>query len=140
MPGGLRNGKHKGQTARPTAVPVRSAPCSTKPALRRPRLCISRRSMLDLYSLREARLTALEPGVATSAIVWIDLNHPTDEEEEQVERLLGIDIPTREEMAEIEVSSRLYAEAGALYMTASVLMGADGPDPQTCPVTFILTR
>nr|MBA3520581.1 magnesium transporter CorA family protein [Hyphomicrobiales bacterium] len=73
-------------------------------------------------------------------IAWIDLVHPTDEEEDHVERLLGIEIPTREEMAEIEISSRLYRESDALYMTASILLGADTPTPQNHPVTFILTH
>ena len=40
--------------------------------------------------------------------VWIDLAHPTDAEEALVEAALGIDIPTREEMQEIEETSRLY--------------------------------
>ena len=63
---------------------------------------------------------------------------PTPEEEAKVERVLGIDVPTREEMAEIEISSRLYKEGDGLYMTASLIVGGDTPDPQTCPVTFII--
>jgi magnesium transporter len=93
--------------------------------------------MLDFYAIQSERLTRLEPGTET-APAWIDLLNPTPEEEKKVERLLGIDVPTREEMAEIEISSRLYRENDALYMTASLIVGGDGPDPQTCPVTFIL--
>ena len=37
------------------------------------------------------------------------------------ERDLGIDVPTREEMREIETSNRLYEEGDALYMTATVV-------------------
>jgi len=72
--------------------------------------------------------------------VWIDLLNPTKEEDLQVEKALGIAIPTREEMAEIEASSRLYQEGGAHYMTAVVLFQPDAPNEPliTTPVTFIL--
>jgi magnesium transporter len=95
--------------------------------------------MLQLYQLQNDRLVSVEgSGEPPADIAWIDLVHPTDEEEGHVERLLGIEIPTREEMAEIEISSRLYRESDALYMTASILLGADTPAPQNHPVTFIL--
>ena len=52
---------------------------------------------------------------------WIDLSAPTRAEEKTVEGLIGIDIPTREEMQEIETSSRLRQEDGALYMTVQLV-------------------
>ena len=55
-----------------------------------------------------------------------------------IERLLGIAVPTREEMQEIEVSSRLYVENGARYMTATLMCQSDTDMPKTTPVTFIL--
>jgi magnesium transporter len=70
--------------------------------------------------------------------VWIDLRDLTPEEEVQVEGLLNVDIPTREEMQEIELSSRLYHEAGALYLTAGIVATGDGHDPVIEPVTFVL--
>jgi magnesium transporter len=70
--------------------------------------------------------------------VWIDLVAPTREEERQVEALLGVGVPTREEMQEIEVSSRLYEENGALYMTAAVLCKAQSERPEITEVSFIL--
>lgn len=70
---------------------------------------------------------------------WIDLLNPTREEEKLVERALGQNVPTREEMAEIEPSSRLYERQGAVFMTASVLHGVTGQNPDTDPVSFILT-
>jgi magnesium transporter len=71
--------------------------------------------------------------------VWLDLLEPTREEECQVEQALGIGVPTREEMREIETSNRLYEENGALYMTSTVLWKADTALPETTQVTFILT-
>jgi magnesium transporter len=51
-----------------------------------------------------------------------------------------VQVPTREEMAEIEVSSRLYTENGAHYMTANIVYAVDSPEPQGTAVTFILTE
>jgi magnesium transporter len=70
--------------------------------------------------------------------VWLDLVAPTQEEERQVEHLLGVEVPTREEMQEIEVSSRLYEENGALYMTATVIARADTERPEASAISFIL--
>ena len=72
--------------------------------------------------------------------MWIDLYNPTKEEDVLVERVLSVAIPTREEMAEIEASSRLYQEGGGHYMTAVVLHQPDvaGEPPIATPVTFIL--
>ncbi len=70
--------------------------------------------------------------------VWIDLVKPTTAEDKAVERLAGISIPTREDMQEIEISSRLYIEAGARYMTATLMCHSDTDMPRTTAVTFIL--
>ena len=71
-------------------------------------------------------------------VVWLDLLNPSANDEEQVERCLGIDVPTREEMQEIEVSSRLYTENGAVFMTAAVLNQVDTRTPVISPITFVL--
>jgi magnesium transporter len=70
--------------------------------------------------------------------VWIDLVKPTAAEDHAVERLAGIAVPTREDMQEIEISSRLYIENGARYMTATLMCAADTEHPRTAAVTFIL--
>ena len=70
--------------------------------------------------------------------VWIDLLRPTREEELAVEKAIGVQIPTREEMSEIETSSRLYQENGATFMTAAVLTHATTDFPLLAPVTFVL--
>jgi magnesium transporter len=58
-------------------------------------------------------------------VVWIDLVKPTAAEDRAVERLAGIAVPTREDMQEIEISSRLYIENSARYMTATLMCAAD---------------
>lgn len=71
--------------------------------------------------------------------VWIDLVNPSSSEEAELEQKLGLDIPTKEEMEEIEISSRLYTENGASFMTAILPANADGDDVDMHPVTFVLT-
>lgn len=78
-------------------------------------------------------------GMLPDGAVWIDLLEPTRDEELLVERTLGLQVPTREEMAEIEPSSRLYQERGAVFLTANVMSGIDAGDPVSTPVSFVLT-
>jgi len=98
--------------------------------------------MLSVYVARGASLERIvvESGQSPpEAAVWIDLVTPTLQEDKLVEALLGIAVPTREEMQEIEVSSRLYIENGARYMTATLMCASDTATPKTTPVTFILS-
>ena len=69
--------------------------------------------------------------------VWIDLASPTRAEELAMEAALGVNLPTREEMAEIEVSSRLYQDHGATFMIATLLTNSE-TEPRAVPVTFVL--
>ncbi|MBA2649956.1 MAG: magnesium transporter CorA family protein [Legionella sp.] len=71
--------------------------------------------------------------------IWIDLYSPSTFEENSVEKLIGQNIPTREEMIEIESSSRLYRVNDILVMTAMIIAKSDSLDPQLDPVTFVLT-
>jgi magnesium transporter len=71
--------------------------------------------------------------------VWLDLLQPSANEEHEVERVLGIDVPSREEMREIEASNRLYEENGALHMTATLVTKLDTDQAVSTQVTFILT-
>src|SRR5215813_14379983 len=78
-------------------------------------------------------------GTFPDGAVWLDLYSPTTAENKLVERALGIALPTREEMQEIEVTSRLYVENGARFMTATLMCHSDTDVPRTTPVTFILS-
>ncbi len=71
--------------------------------------------------------------------VWIDLLRPDEAERAHVGAATGCDLPTREEMKEIEASSQLYTEGEAVYLTASVIARADTPMPEQGEVTFVLT-
>jgi len=95
--------------------------------------------MLTIYELKSGELKpqAGQPKI-TEQVVWIDLLNPTPAEEAKVEKALKIDVPTREEQQEIEVSSRLYQEDGAHFMTATLMYQPEQGEPRTTPVTFIL--
>lgn len=75
---------------------------------------------------------------ALKTALWIDLLSPSKEEEILVEKALGLEIPTREEMQEIEFSSRLYKENDVLFMTATMVAKSDSPEPKSDAVTLIL--
>jgi magnesium transporter len=115
--------------------------------------------MLTVYDSVNGVLVKREgPAPITSATVWVDLFNPTRDEDLLVEQALSILVPTREEMSEIEASSRLYQESGAHVMTAILLTqsekekdasagGIVSPasgliretgQPVASPVTFIL--
>ncbi len=97
--------------------------------------------MLSVFVPAEASLkkaAAADLDALPEAAVWIDLVKPTAAEDRAVERLAGIAVPTREDMQEIEISSRLYIENGARYMTATLMCAADTENPRTTAVTFIL--
>jgi magnesium transporter len=90
--------------------------------------------------------TACEPSTVDPAewsmprdTLWIDLINPTREEDAAVERALGLSVPTREEMAELEASSRVYRENGVTYATADLITNGDDALPGLEPVTFVLT-
>lgn len=72
--------------------------------------------------------------------VWIDLLSPTKDEENLVETNLGLDIPTRDEMHEIELSRRLYEENGNLFMTAAIMSHSNTQEPLLDPISFVLTK
>ncbi len=82
-----------------------------------------------------AKGAALDTGM-----VWCDLYNPTREEEVGLERELGVPLPTREDMDEIETSSRLYLENGAAFMTAQVAFFGGQERLQAQPVTFVLVK
>ncbi len=91
-------------------------------------------------SVRAFETVTPEPGWALpDDAVWIELIEPTAEEEKAAEAALALPLPTREEMAAIELSSRLYEDRGAVYMTANILAKSDTETPIAAPVTFVLT-
>lgn len=77
-------------------------------------------------------------GALPADAVWIDMFEPTAAEEAFVEAATGIMVPTRDEMAEIEASSRLYTENGVIYMTATLATGIMREAAESVSVSFVL--
>lgn len=69
--------------------------------------------------------------------LWIDLVEPTRVEEQLVEQTLGIDMPTQEDMEDIELSELLYHEDGARFITVKLMVSVDD-EPDMAGVTFVL--
>ncbi|SMH53562.1 magnesium transporter CorA family protein [Maritimibacter sp. HL-12] len=93
--------------------------------------------MLQAYRISAGRLTRLAEDEALARAVWIDLCAPDPGQVAEVEAL-GVAVPTRDDMEAIELSARLYREAGVDYMT--VVLPGMTPEgvPVLAPVTFIL--
>lgn len=98
--------------------------------------------MITTYSVTADGLRGY-PGFITGEHLeqacWIDLHAPTDEEEEHVERVLGVGLPTREEMKALEESHRLFEEAGAVYLTARIIVNSESEYPRSDDISFVLT-
>jgi len=94
--------------------------------------------MLNAYTCANNLLSEIAFPSDPSSLVWIDLLNPTTDEDKAVEQALGIVIPSQADMSEIELSSRLYHEDGAEFLTMTALADLDSDDPVKAPVTFIL--
>lgn len=88
--------------------------------------------------LRWAREASDEAVPLPEAAVWLDLINPTADELARAEALIGASLPTREQMAEIEESSRLRVTGGTLTMTVTALVWADTDEPRIATVSFVL--
>lgn len=98
--------------------------------------------MITVYGRIDGRVIEQPLGMADAlppGTVWIDLLRPDDAERARVGALTGCELPTREEMREIEASSTTYVEGDAVYLTATVIARADTPMPEQGEVTFVLT-
>ena len=93
--------------------------------------------MLTAYIASGNGLAEQSLGQDLADALWIDLLVPTPEQIARV-AALGIDVPTLEDMEEIEISNRLYNEGDLSYMTG-VFPGQlpDGTNA-AMPVCFIL--
>ncbi|MBX6376111.1 MAG: magnesium/cobalt transporter CorA [Acetobacteraceae bacterium] len=103
--------------------------------------------MMTTWTVQNGRLVlhngpeeaAAATDIAAARPVWIDLVSPTPEEVRAVQSALRLEIPTREEMQEIESSSRLYKEGDALFLTAPFLYGVEMGEFGSTAITFVLT-
>jgi magnesium transporter len=71
-------------------------------------------------------------------IGWIDVSNPTKEEIDYIERAAGLKVPGRDKLVEIESSSRLHIEDGALYLSMPTIF-RQGDMVGRTPLGFLLT-
>jgi magnesium transporter len=74
---------------------------------------------------------------ATEAF-WIDLFNPEPEEEQFIEKTLEVNIPSRDELHELEASSRFFSEEGTIYLSCW-LLSFESPIPINTSVAFVVT-
>ncbi len=98
--------------------------------------------MIRIYSQTEkgiSRTVGLEDqDYKREHIFWIDLLTPDAAELRFAEELCAIEMPTKDEMREIEATSRLYCEDGGRFMTTTVLSRVETDEPMIAEITFIL--
>jgi magnesium transporter len=90
--------------------------------------------MISAYPPHPAGEAAVHP-----AAVWLDLMNPGEGEVRLAEELTGIRLPTRAELREIELSSRLVFESDTLRLTAPMIAKAETDHPDLAYVGLILT-
>ncbi|AFL89590.1 Mg2+/Co2+ transporter [Terriglobus roseus DSM 18391] len=93
--------------------------------------------MLTTYSDQNGHLLPIAEGDLRKAL-WIDLYEPSREEEIRVEAELQLEIPTRDEMREVESSSALYREHGATFVTIRLVERRESMQPRLTSVTLVL--
>jgi len=99
--------------------------------------------MLKSYQLQNGGLKGTEiadGGEIPAASLWLDLLSPTIDERRSVDRFMQMELPTRADMEEIEISSRLYQEDDGIFMTGLVLSNTETERPVADVVTFVLAR
>ncbi len=98
--------------------------------------------MLKAYQQQNGGLKGVSIGeddTLPAGAIWVDLFNPTLEERRKVDLAYGLEMPTRADMEEIEISSRLYQEESNMFMTAMVLAQTETDLPTADAVTFVLT-
>ncbi len=95
--------------------------------------------MLNVYP------KALSEGLSASNLdsaqqAWFDLVDPTETERAAFERASGLRVPSKNELGEIEATSRLQIKNDALYMTVPMIFAAANEPWLPTPLGFALSK
>jgi magnesium transporter len=71
---------------------------------------------------------------------WLDLLDPTEDERAAVESKYGLKLPSREELSEVESSSRIAEENGVLFLSIPLVSHGRGVDEPLSPIGFVLSK
>ena len=72
--------------------------------------------------------------------VWVDLIDPTPAERSEFESAFGLRVPAKDELSEIEATSRLQSENGALYTTVPLIIATGHGPWLPAPTGFVLAK
>jgi magnesium transporter len=98
--------------------------------------------MLSFHSatLKKSIALDLDADSIPPEVNWIDAFRPELHEIAFLERILGIEIPSLEDLSEIENSSRLYLEKGHLFLSTPVHFHTISGMPRTTPLGLVLSK
>ncbi len=86
--------------------------------------------------------TLAAPAVPASLLhagaLWIDMLEPDEAIRHEVQAITGLRVPSREDLSEIESSSRHYRDGDALFLAVPNLVRGEGGDARISPVGFVL--
>ncbi|MET0791280.1 MAG: magnesium transporter CorA family protein [Polyangiaceae bacterium] len=92
-----------------------------------------------ILSYPEAETAWTEEAAAWSDAVWLDLIEASDEERRAVQEATGLRVPDQADVREIETTSRVYMENGAIYLSTPLPASGNASEPLTA-VGFVLTK
>jgi magnesium transporter len=82
----------------------------------------------------------VEASPAARDVSWLDLVNPTNEEEASVESRYGLKLPSRQELSEVELSSRVSEKDGVLFLNMPTVSHMSRLDEAPSPVGFVLSK
>jgi magnesium transporter len=85
-------------------------------------------------------LTAHPASPHAHKVSWLDLLDPTPDERAIVESDYGLKLPSREDLNEVENSSRISEENGVLFMSVPIASHGHAGDEAPSPIGFVLSK
>ncbi len=95
--------------------------------------------MLMAFSLNKGALEQIAINAATdlgTEVIWVDLINPTDEERDWIRIAYAQELPTIDDLYEIEASSRFYENEYGLHISSYFLNYADS-NPENISAAFV---
>ncbi len=77
---------------------------------------------------------------AAGKVSWLDLLDPTKEERSVVQSDYGLKLPSREDLSEVESSSRVAEENGVLFLSMPIVSHARAVEEAPSPIGFVLSK
>ncbi len=79
--------------------------------------------MINYFYFENDELTiSSDSDFLKSGIIWVDLINPSDEEKEQVEKVFGLELFTKQEREEIESSSKYIETAEEIGINLNLVL------------------